>query len=268
MKIEIKHRYEAFQRVVRYLIEHPLTPVNARATALLATLQTVITAMQLALSNQILGRGETLGGAADRRRIAKELRGSVREIAGTAAVLDPDQYPGAAEQFRLPASRSYEALLGAARGFLTAIGTIKAAFVERGMPADFDEKLAEKAFAMEDATSRKWDGKQSQKGGTAGLVVQSRLGMAAVMELDRIVSNKLRLTDPALLEVWKAAKRQDRMPVREQAEQPLTTLAVASANNQPLANREASGGNNNNGHEAENAGVEPRVNGSAAALVA
>jgi len=52
-----------------------------------------------------------------------------RRLSGTASVLDPDQYPGAAEQFAMPLSRTYEALLGAARGFLTAVGSIKAAFV-------------------------------------------------------------------------------------------------------------------------------------------
>src|SRR4030095_5418144 len=105
MNKNMKRHYEAFQRVDRFFIEHPLNPVNARATILTGTIASVIAAMQTAVSNQVLGRGEFLGGTDDRRRLAKELRGAVREISGTASVLEPDQCPGAAEQFALPISR-------------------------------------------------------------------------------------------------------------------------------------------------------------------
>jgi hypothetical protein len=268
MNKNIKRHYEAFQRLDRFFIEHPLIPANARATAVITILQGVITTMQAAVSNQMLGRGEYLGGTDDRRRLAKDLRGAVREIAGTAGVLDPDQHPGAAEQFAMPISQSYEALLGTARGFVTAIGPIKAAFVERGLPADFDEQLADKVATFESATTRKHDGRQEQKGGTVTLQLETRRGMAAVKELDQIVSNLLKRTNPVLLEVWKAAKQLQRLPEsEEETPQPLVTVAAAATKNQPLANRDASGGSLN-GHEVENAGVEPRVNGSAAVLVA
>jgi len=179
MNKNIKRHLEAFQREVRFVGEHPLTPANPRAAALVVILNSVITNMQGAVSSQVLGRGEFLGGTDDRRRLAKDLRGAVREISGTASVLDPDLYPGAEEQFAMPLSQSYEALLGAARGFVTAIGPIKSAFVDRGLPADFDEQLADKVATFEDATSRKHDGRQEQKTGTVTLNLETSRGMVA-----------------------------------------------------------------------------------------
>ena len=119
-------------------------------------------------------------------------------------------------------------MLGAARGFLTAIGPVKAAFVERGMPADFDEQLADKVAAFEVATSRKHDGRQGQKGGTVMLELETRRGMTATKELDQIITNRLKRTDPVLLAVWKAARRLEQLPEREDEELP-TPPAGASA---------------------------------------
>jgi hypothetical protein len=150
------------------------------------------------------------------------------EISGTASILDPDQYPGAEEQFRLPISQTYEALLGAARGFATAIGPVKAAFVERGLPADFDELLAQQVATFEAATNRIWDGRQTQMGGTARLETLWRRGMAAMKELDKILTNRLRTSSPELLTVWKAAKRQERIPQKKK-DAPTASPASLSA---------------------------------------
>ncbi len=196
-------------------------------------LNSVITNMQGGVSSQVLGRGEYLGGTSGRRLLAKELRAAVKEISGTASVLDPDLYPGAAEQFAMPLSKSYEALLGAARGFMTAIGPIKAAFVERGLPADFDEQLAEKIAPFEAATDRKHDGRQEQKAGTVTLQLETRRGMAATKELDQIITNRLKRTDPVLLAVWKAAKRLEQLPDHE--DEPPTPPGVSAAGGVPSA---------------------------------
>jgi hypothetical protein len=228
MDKDMKRHFEAFQREVRFAGEHPLTPPNARADALVVILNSVIANMQGAVSSQVLGRGEFLGGTGGRRLLAKELRGAVREISGTASVLDPDLYPGAKEQFAMPLSKSYEALLGAARGFVTAIGPIKAAFVERGLPVDFDEQLAEKVATFEVATTRKHDGRQEQKTGTVTLQLETRRGMTATKELDQIITNRLKRTDPVLLAVWKAAKQLEHLPESdEETETPPATVAAA-----------------------------------------
>ena len=79
MDKDMKRHFEAFQREVRFAGEHPLTPPNARADALVVILNSVIANMQGAVSSQVLGRGEFLGGTGGRRLLAKELRGAVRE---------------------------------------------------------------------------------------------------------------------------------------------------------------------------------------------
>jgi hypothetical protein len=139
------------------------------------------------------------------------------------------------------APKSYEALLGAARGFVTAIGPVKAAFVERGLPADFDEQLADKVATFEDATSRKHDGRLEQKAGTVSLQVETRRGMAATRELDQIISNRLKRTDPVLLAVWKAAKQLEHLPASEPAAPapPAMAMAMAAAPASPAASAPA-----------------------------
>jgi hypothetical protein len=88
------------------------------------------------------GQGEALGATDDRERIAGELRAGVREISGIAKQLDEVLYPGARAQFRLTGTSSFTGLLNRSRSFLESIGPMKAAFVEHGQPADFDETLA------------------------------------------------------------------------------------------------------------------------------
>ena len=58
MNKNIKRHYEAFQRLNGFFIEHPLNPVNARATAVIAILQAlnlfVGTNYQLEISDDLL----------------------------------------------------------------------------------------------------------------------------------------------------------------------------------------------------------------------
>jgi hypothetical protein len=109
--------------------------------------------------------------------------------------------------FRLPSSSGYQALINSARAFVEAIVPIKAAFVDRGYPADFDEALVLQIDALEAAALRKYRGLQLQRSGTVDLDLVTRAGMAAVRELGTIVRRRYRETDPALYEAWKSASR-------------------------------------------------------------
>jgi hypothetical protein len=221
MNIRNNNRLVMFGRVDRYGIEHPLTPANPQATGYYTQLQSVITEMETALQNQLSGTGESRGGSDDRRRLATELRASMREIGKTARTLDPELFPGLAEELRMPRSQKFEVLLAAGRAFLARVTPIKATFVERGLEADFDVELGAQIAALEAATERKHDGSQTRRAGTLGLDTMSRRGMEIVRGLDAIISNRLRKTNPVLLGVWKTASKVQSNPVR--------TAATASA---------------------------------------
>ena len=74
MNKNINHRLAMFGRIDTYGAEHPLTPVNDRATALLMELKAVIADMNAAVQAQETGLGERRGGADDRNRAAMTLR--------------------------------------------------------------------------------------------------------------------------------------------------------------------------------------------------
>jgi hypothetical protein len=217
-----------FGRVDRYGTEHPLTPANPQATDYYTELKSVITGMETALQNQLAGTGESRGGSQDRRRLATELRASMRDIGKTAETLDPELFPGLAEELRVPRSQKFEVLLAAGRAFLARVTPIKATFVERGLEADFDVELGAQIATLESATERKNDGDHTRRAGTLGLDATARRGMRIVRGLDAIIRNRFRKTNPVQLGVWKTASKVQANPIRAAAPQ-VTATAPAPA---------------------------------------
>jgi hypothetical protein len=193
--------------VVVFVGEHPVTPPIPRVGVLIGSISSLIEQANTEGGNQAGGRGDFLGGSAHRRQLATALHSRLREIGQTASSLPQDQYPGTKEQFRVAARLRYQQIIDVGNAFLDAIGPIKAAFVERAYPADFDETLAAQIDAFETATERKARGKQLRRTGTAGLKQTLPKLKEAIDELDAILSVHYKATNPTLLEVWKNAKR-------------------------------------------------------------
>jgi hypothetical protein len=207
------HRLEAMERVKRFILDHPFAPAIPRADALVTQIDTALTGLQTYGGGQVEGFGTFQAGADDRAGRAAELFGMMRDLNQTARRLDRLQFPGVSLQFRLPRSRGYQSLLNSATAYLSAIaGPVKAAFIARGHPADFDEQLQAKIADLQTAVQRKNGGRQKQREGTVAQNILARDGMAAVRELGSIVNVRYRTADPALLEVWKAAARIERGP--------------------------------------------------------
>ena len=135
----------------------------------------------------------------------------VRGLAKVARSLDPVAFPGIAQEVRGPRTSSYQALLAAARAILQRVTPIKAAFVERRVPADFDKTMTDLIDTLEDATQRKSSGLSKQSGGTAGLADAARRGVAVVRQLDATMTHLLR-NSPSLKAAWKTASRIQRDP--------------------------------------------------------
>jgi hypothetical protein len=211
----ITNRFEMFVGV-NLFAGKPELPANARATALFALNQAVVTNMTAAGAAQEGGRGIFEGATADRVRLGTELRGLVRKATGIAKVLDPAAFPEIRQQVRGPRSNSYVALIASALAIKTAItpAAVKAAFVDRGMAADFDTELADLAESLEEATARKGLGRSTRVGGTVGVLAESRRGLAIVRELDAIMDVIL-ASNAALLAEWKSVSHVKRPPQRE-----------------------------------------------------
>jgi hypothetical protein len=202
----IIRRSDAFDRVVQFGIDHPLTPAIPAVTTLFADLGAVLTALGHHADDQEIGRSEVHGGAAFRRFKADALLAKMRPINKMVRALNRDQYPGLREQFKMPQGGGYRALIARAQAFMDAIAPIKAVLTARGMPADFDEELETAKTDLAAATADKDSGTATRSAGTAGLDAKSHEGMGILHELDSILSFQYR-NDPARLAGWKTACR-------------------------------------------------------------
>jgi len=167
MNTKDRNRLEAFLRISQFPTNTGFVP-NARGVVLFAQVSTAARQMQTHATKQIGGKGARHSGTMERARIAEELRLELVDIGNTGRSLDPKEFPGVGAKFSLRDVRTYQALRATAEAYLEAIGPIKAAFVEREYPPDFDEQIAQ-LIADFDAASRDQDaGLQGQSSGTAG----------------------------------------------------------------------------------------------------
>ena len=260
-----RNRLEAFLRISQFPSNTGFVP-NARGVVLFGQVTTAATQMQTHATRQMGGKGDRHSGTMERARIAEELRLELVDIGATGRSLDPEQFPGVGAQFRLSASEnSYQTLRATAQAYLEAVGPVKAAFVEREYAADFDEQLSE-LIADFDAASQDQDaGLQEQSGGTAGLRVVSSRALAAVRELDAMITKKLRKSNPALLQVWKQARHVERPPKRKAPQPPSALVASGKVSIESRISAAPALAITTmlNGNEEPLGGVEPRVNGTA-----
>jgi hypothetical protein len=207
MRTRYERQVARAERIEAYGLEYPLAPTNARATALFGQVTVAKLQMRQLGSKQVHGFGLFRGGSSERAALASELEQMLRGIWETARTLDPVQYPNVPEQFRVPKKPRHQQLIDYGHAFLGAIGPIKAVFVERAWPADFDEQLAEKIAQLDSAIQRRETGRQERRSGTAGLDVAVKKLTAIIAELNAIMKTALRASDPVLLAVWKNAAR-------------------------------------------------------------
>jgi len=209
MRRYYQYRIEMLARVGQYEHDHPTTPAIARAVELFAEANGLRVAMQAHGGDQVFGLSGYRSGALERRELGADLNLFLKDMAATARGLEP-RYPGISEKFRLGRqSDSYVALLATAQAFLKAVepAEVKALFVARAFPTDFDAQLTTKIEALEAATGRKHSGLQTRKEGSAGLDILNRRVTETMRELGALMRKHLRDTNPLLLEVWDAAAR-------------------------------------------------------------
>jgi hypothetical protein len=195
-----------------FLTLHPLVPTVAKADAEIVILKASIAEIATLAAEQDAGRAAWSGASDEREYLRGKLKDQLSEISVVSKALDPETYPTARAQFKMTVNGSFASYVTRGHAFLTAIGPIKAAFVEHGLAADFDEALSDAIAALEEAGASTYNGRQAQMAGTAGMKLALKRGVRAVRVLDSIVAPKLKKTDPALLVVWKAVTRIERPP--------------------------------------------------------
>jgi len=207
MNASIRRKKDMLTRVAQYVQDHAITPPIARATALFTEVNTLKTALGAQDGTQAIGKGGYRASASERAVLAKDLRAYLADMAATGRGLNRT-HPGMADQFRMARSaNSHTKLVTKGREFL-AVATeaaVKPLFTARAFDADFDVTLTAKIDALEAALSRTATGKQEWKEGTERLKALSLQITDVMKELRALMGKHLRETDPALLNVWKAA---------------------------------------------------------------
>ena len=237
MHSDIRRGLDMLQAASRFGPDHPDLPFNARAAFLMEEVAAAAQDIRAMAGTQDSSRGRFLSGAQQRQFIAGQMRHLMRQIARVAKFLPREEYPGAREKLQVPRSNGYSALLTRASVYLETLPAIKAAFLERGMPADFDLRLQELIAQFQQATTRKTNAFASQVGSTAGMRARLREAVRAVRELDVIFSLLLQ-DDPALYASWRSSSHIERAPRRNSArnpEQPSASSTAPTADTAPAS---------------------------------
>jgi hypothetical protein len=182
--------------------------ISPRIAELFAENKTNITAIHLALRDQVSGDTTSHSGTEQRTQLAAELTHTIRVISGIARELDPEQYPGVAEKFpTLTQPRPpYPVLQSRAHAFAQDALPYKQAFIDRDMPADFIEQLNALVTSFAAATDVKNTGTQDRAHSVASIATLVRKGMRIARELRASLRRQL-AKNPALEAAWKRAAR-------------------------------------------------------------
>ena len=201
--------YAGLDRSVQFSIDYPLATPIARATALFTELATAKTMMLAQSGAQAIGSTGFHGGVDARQQLLTELLDEMRTISKIARGLDKVAFPTVREEFRMPRSYGVNRVLATARAFVANATGQVALFTERGLPATFVTDLNNRVTAVETAAGGRNSGLLGQVAGTAGIDVAARRGLAALRELDGIMSAALK-DNEVLLAAWNVAKHIER----------------------------------------------------------
>jgi hypothetical protein len=224
---------DMLERIVRFFVDHTITPAIARVTTASAEVATIIADLRAAGQKQTTGLGGFSGGVDVREETMRGLRAFLRYVNRTGRMLDTE-HPGIRATFRLPRGASNEQMLAAARAIELAATELETEFVAAGLPASFLTELAGLIDAFIAATQQKHDGRILRGGSTAELKAKAARGIELAQQLDTCTRNHFRGNAEAL-GAWTIARHIELAPRR--------TAESTPASPTPPSGGEGSGSN-------------------------
>ncbi len=202
----IRNHYDAFTRIAAFAKKHGSAfAATSRATAQFAIITAQVAEMEKEGVAQLSGSTEFHGSSAAKKIAAKILRTQMEKIRETAdAIAEAEGLPDFDDQFIAPRSRSYTALLIAAKEYHTEATEHKALFLEFEMDEDFLDDLEDAINDLKGDGTAQIEGLSGQVGGTAALRDALERASAARAQLLPIVRNKF-ANNPATLAQWETA---------------------------------------------------------------
>jgi hypothetical protein len=204
-------KLDMFNRLHEFKLAHaaafPAASAGGRLFAEVDVVIETLTTQAVAQSSGLhAAQQSTDGKSAARDALAKQME----KIARTARAMALD-IPGLDEKFRLPRSKSGQALLTAAQTFRADAAPLQAEFIEQAMPADFLETLDTRIAGFEREIAAGHQSKAAHVAASAAIEAAIERGMIAAQKLDPIVRNTFD-GDAATLAEWKSARRVEKTP--------------------------------------------------------
>ena len=200
----------------QFLETHPLAVPVPRVAILHAEMNTLLARYRIVVASQKTGDGDFRAGAAERRQFLEVLLQKMRDINAIARAMDPVEFAGVSDLFRMPRSQAVEAILANALAFARHAQTMEDAFLERGLPAGFIGEIEASIQSAREAVSPKNLGLMARMAATVELQASLTRVLAIRRELDAILTPLLR-ADPKAFAAWKSAQHVAR-PTRRKRE--------------------------------------------------
>ncbi len=207
MRKIVKLEFNCIERVHLISLDADYLPLTPTETPLFAGVTAAWTEFKDWAASQESGKRGFREGTFERRGTARAIRLSMLDIAEMARSIELSGVdPGISERFRMPAQRTYAALVASATAFAESAEAAKALFVARGFAATFVDDLEALIAAFETSSGARGNGRTRWTSGTAGLAYVAKTGMDFVRQLRPIVRARLK-SNPALAAAWDLATR-------------------------------------------------------------
>jgi hypothetical protein len=189
---------------------------NSVGKQLFANLKTKIAEAESLGAAETSGRTSVRHGTGMRNQAREALRDDLEAISRTARMM-ADDIPALLNKFPMPSRSTDQALINAARAFLTDAQPYKAQFIAHELPADFLEDLADDIEALETAIADQGSGIGDQVAAGAGLGDALDEGVDIVRKIGVIIRNKYANRSDVLAALT-SASHIERAPRRSKAE--------------------------------------------------
>jgi hypothetical protein len=173
-----------------------------------AALKDVINELDTHGMEETSGRDAAKVSTGSKKGARESLRAQMEAISQTAKRMAAST-PSMENSFRMPRTNGDQALLNAARAFVTDAEPLKNQFIEWEMPAAFLENLSAAIESFEHSVNTKNLNQSKSVAATAAIDEANKNGKQIVNDLDAIVRNKFR-DDLSRLTAWARASHVER----------------------------------------------------------
>lgn len=227
-----RDRYNCFRAIRDFGAAHfDKYPVGSFANTKFTQMTSVVTRLEGLGATQVSSSGASRQGTVSK---SVALNGVLAMLDGINLAADAlaEDIPGLEDKFRRPRHKTDQAVLTAARAFLTDAEPLKAEFINYGMSPDFLEELASRIAEVEQVISGRSTHRQTGVSATAGVDEVIREGLTLRNQLNAIVRNTQQ-ADRALLAAWESAHHIVRRSSRKHQDPTEATKPTPPSNDSP-----------------------------------